>query len=231
MITKAVASRSCGWLYRIGALLLVTAGVAMAGEEPLRVGVAPDYPPMIYKQGAELLGFEVDNARAVAKTLGRELAFVELPFADLLASLESGDVDVVMNGITVTDERSKSVRFADPFIKVGLSLLVRKSDAETYKKAEDVRKAKVVVAAKKGTTGHEYARVYCFAKSDLVFVDPFDAAGQLKSGKIDIYIHDTPVAEWLEKANHHSLAVVPLVLEAQDLAWADKACFFSPVEG
>ena len=65
---------------------------SLAAQEPpsaaasLRVGVSPVFPPMVFKQGKELAGVEVDLARALGEKLGRKVIFVELPWEDQIIS-------------------------------------------------------------------------------------------------------------------------------------------------
>ena len=75
----------------------------------LRVGIAPDYPPLAFKENGNILGVEPDLARALAHQLGVELVLVETPWEDLVPSLQQGRIDVIMSGMSVTEERSRAV--------------------------------------------------------------------------------------------------------------------------
>src|SRR5512140_913273 len=85
------------------ALAATVPGNLSAGQQPgggqsmLRVGVAPTMPPMIFKEAGKVAGVEADLAQAVGRELGRSITFVELPWEDLLDSLETGKIDIVMS--------------------------------------------------------------------------------------------------------------------------------------
>jgi polar amino acid transport system substrate-binding protein len=93
----------------------------------LRVGMSPDFPPMEYKddQTDQTVGMDVDLANAVAEELGVRVERVESPFDQLLNSVATGRVDVVMSGISDTTERQKTVSFVDYFMSQGRFYTVR----------------------------------------------------------------------------------------------------------
>jgi ABC-type amino acid transport substrate-binding protein len=64
-------------------------------QPALRVGIAPNYPPIAFKQEGHLTGLEVDFARDLETELGRRVELVELDWEALIPSLESGKIDVI----------------------------------------------------------------------------------------------------------------------------------------
>ena len=91
----------------------VLAQILERGE--LRVGVSGDLPPLNMKgDDGDFRGFEIDVVRALAESMGLEVRFVEKKFAQLLPTLERGDVDLVVSGLTITPERHARVAFAGP---------------------------------------------------------------------------------------------------------------------
>src|SRR6266446_6697505 len=73
----------------------------------LRVGTAPHYPPIAFKQHGHVTGLEVDCARGVADELGRRVEVVELDWEALIPALESGKIDVIMSGMSITEARAR----------------------------------------------------------------------------------------------------------------------------
>src|SRR5262245_15025232 len=71
----------------------------------LRVGLAPDSPPVVFRQGPQIVGLEPDMARALAEALGRPLEFVPYEWDNLIPALLAGRIDVIMSGMTVTPAR------------------------------------------------------------------------------------------------------------------------------
>jgi ABC-type amino acid transport substrate-binding protein len=195
-------------------------GSADAEGTPLRVGIAPDYPPVVYEEDDSVFGFEADNAHGVGERLGREIEFVKMPFKELIPTLQAGDIDVIMSGMTITKERSEDVWFCKPYLTVGLSVLVKKGNAGKYADAEELRKAQITIGAKEGTTGHEYAERLCWGKKNIVFADHDTVVPQLEKDDVDVYIRDTPVIKWIASANSDALEFLDFGLMPQKLAWA-----------
>ena len=104
----------------------VLSRIVKAGE--FRVGVSGNQPPFVVKdKSGELIGFEVDLANLLADAMGVELKLVEKPFAQLLPALETGEVDAVMSGMTMTPARNLRVAFVGPYLISGKSLLSKSS--------------------------------------------------------------------------------------------------------
>src|SRR5579859_6468251 len=81
----------------------------------LRVGLEGTYPPFNYQDASgHLTGFEVDLANALAAKMGVRVQFQPAPFAGLLAALETGRSDVVINQVTITEDRRKKYAFTEP---------------------------------------------------------------------------------------------------------------------
>ena len=98
----------------------------------LRVGVSPVFPPMVFKQGKELAGVEVDLARALGEKLGRKVTFVELPWEEQIEALSAGRIDIIMSSMSITTARRYVVDFSRPYLLVGQMTLVRREDEHQY---------------------------------------------------------------------------------------------------
>ncbi|HIG72173.1 MAG TPA: transporter substrate-binding domain-containing protein, partial [Myxococcales bacterium] len=73
----------------------------------LRVGMSGTQPPLNMKNGkGELIGLDVDLARALAEAMDLTLVLVEMPFADLLSSLEASRIDLIISSLTITPARN-----------------------------------------------------------------------------------------------------------------------------
>ncbi|MDR2030381.1 MAG: ABC transporter substrate-binding protein [Puniceicoccales bacterium] len=102
-------------------VLLAIAALVQVGcskvhrPDTMRFATAADYPPFGYVERGEIVGFEIDLARQVARELGKEAIFQDLSFAAVLPALGSGRVDTAVATITATDERSKTYDFSNPY--------------------------------------------------------------------------------------------------------------------
>lgn len=211
------------WLMAAVAGVGLVAGCASgpdAGKKPLRVGTSADYPPITYAEGDQLLGSTIDEAQMAGAWLGRPVELVRLPFGDLIDKLNAGEIDVIMSGMTATPERRKKVAFASSYMTVTLTGVCRATDAAKYKNDLDVKKAAVKVGAQAATTAADFMRTYCFGATEKVVADPYTAPGKLLAGELDLYLTDSPAADWMAGANEGELAVIDVVLMSQDLAWA-----------
>ncbi len=94
---------------------------AIAQTKKLRIGTSPDFPPMEFKDPdtQETVGVDVDLMNALADQWGVELQIVESPFDQLLNSVATGRVDIVMSGISDTLERQETATFVDYFNSQG----------------------------------------------------------------------------------------------------------------
>lgn len=79
----------------------------------LRVGVAMNTPWVAKSAKGDLIGYDVDLAKMLAKDLGVTPIFVEMPFGDLVPRLAKGDVDIVASGLAITPARARTVLFSD----------------------------------------------------------------------------------------------------------------------
>ena len=90
----------------------------------LRVGMEPGYMPFELKnQKGEIIGFDVDMANRMAKAMGVELELVDTAWDGIIPALLTGKFDVIMSGMTLTQERNMSINFAPPYIVIGQSIL------------------------------------------------------------------------------------------------------------
>lgn len=133
--------------HRLLLLLLILACpfTASAGElfeqirqrGELRVGLEGTYPPFSFQdERGQLSGFEVEFAQALARELGVRAALQPTKWDGILAALESGRLDAVINQVTITEERRRKYAFSDPYTVSGIQALVRKDQAGIANPAE-----------------------------------------------------------------------------------------------
>lgn len=194
-----------------------------AGErtrgEPLRVGVAPDYPPLIFKQDGRIVGLEADMARAMGRQLNRPVVLVEKPWTDLISSLLNGEVDVIMSGMSITPERQVRIVFSKPYLKVGQLLLMRRADADKYPSIDSLQTSGVRIGVQKGTTGEQLLRQGFPSARKAVYLSASDAALDLVRNRIDFLLHDAPMVWWLASENEADLMALDRPLSEEYLAW------------
>ena len=98
----------------------------------LRVGITPNAPPLIFKQGNGIVGLEADFAREFAKYLGKSPRFVELKWEDQIPALLENRIDIIMSGMTRTALREVRIAFTSRYLESGQMALIRREDAARF---------------------------------------------------------------------------------------------------
>ena len=103
------------------------------------VGLEGDWAPWSFvDENDELMGFDVEVARAIAEKLGVEAEIIPGEWDGLFAGMDAGRYDMVVNGVEVTPERTEKYDFADPYAYIRTALIVR-GDNEDIKTLEDLK--------------------------------------------------------------------------------------------
>ena len=109
------------------------------------------FAPIAYEEENELIGFDVDLAKAVCNKLGVEVKFQLINWDTKVFELESGAIDVIWNGMTITDELKENTSLTIPYLKNKQVAVIRVEDALKYKTTNDMSEATIVV--EKGSAG------------------------------------------------------------------------------
>lgn len=194
-------------------LLGMSLGSAEAAETTLEkikragkmvVGNSGVYPPFGFKEGGELVGFDVDVAHLIGKRLGAKPEFVVIEFKGIIPSLKSGRVDLLITGMTYTEDRAKEISFSDPYYDTAMAIAVKKGKAAIQSKA-DLRGW--VVGAEMGTTGEREARSVEGVKEVKTYDTPMLAMRDLEIGRLDAVISTLPPLQYLIFKNFSGLDI------------------------
>ncbi len=154
----------------------------------LRVGTEGVYSPFSYHDPAtgQLVGYDVDVARAVADKLGVKVEFVETPWDSIFAALEANRFDVVANEVTINDERKAKYDLSEPY-SVGEGVIVTRTDDDSIKSLADL---KGKVAAENATSN--WSDVARKAGARVEAVEGFTQAIKLlNQGRVDVVVNDS----------------------------------------
>ncbi|SAL33445.1 extracellular solute-binding protein [Caballeronia sordidicola] len=112
----------------------------------LRIGLEGTFPPFNSKtpQG-ELVGFDVDIAKAVAAKLGVKPEFVTTEWSGIIAGLQAGKFDVIVNQVGITDARKQTLDFSPAYTYSNAQLIQRKDDTREFKTLDDLKGKKLGV--------------------------------------------------------------------------------------
>ena len=170
------------------------ADIKAAGE--LVVGTSADYPPYEFHTEIDgkdtIVGFDISIAQAFADELGVELKLVDMAFESLLISLQKGDFDLVMAGLTPDEKRAKTVDFTDVFFHNKQIVIIRAEDADKYVTTEDM--AGTTLGVQAGTV-QETIAADLTDENKVVKLKKFpELIMELKTGKVDGVCTNTMVA-------------------------------------
>ena len=106
------------------------------------------YDPMNYTdENGEFTGFDTEFARAVCEKLNLEPEFVEIVWDTKLVSLESGEIDCIWNGMTITDDLKENISISDPYVQNTQVVVAKTENQETYADYANLVGKTVVVEA------------------------------------------------------------------------------------
>ena len=153
----------------------------------LVVGTSADFPPYEFHTEIngedKIVGFDMAFAQLLADELGVELELVDMAFDGLLISLQKGDFDMVIAGLTPTEERKKVIDFAEPFYENEQIVIIRKADDSKINTTDDC--ANLIGAYQTGNIQEEFAKRFCGEENCIALVKFQDLIMELKTGKVD----------------------------------------------
>jgi polar amino acid transport system substrate-binding protein len=186
----------------------------------LRVGVTPNAPPLIFKQGKKVVGLEADFAREFAKYLGKSLRFVELEWEDQIPALLENRIDIIMSGMTRTPLREVRIAFTNRYLESGQMALIRREDAARFSTGIFSLTTSSAIGVVKNTFGEYFVdERYSSVKKEL-YSNPSAAAKAVIDKKIDMFIYDAPMILYLASENENKgLTALFALLTKENLAW------------
>ncbi len=187
-------------------LALMLMFTCFACAETLKMGTNASFPPYEFYSDDEatIVGIDAEVAAAIAGKLGYELEIVDMDFDALIPAVASGKIDMVLAGMTVTEERAQSVDFTTSYCTGVQVIIVPEDSAITSVDDLFAEGANHKVAVQQGTTGD----IYCtgdIQDAGLGTVEPYktgaDAVLALTSGKVDCVVIDNEPAKNYVAAN------------------------------
>jgi len=169
----------------------------------LVIGTSASYPPYEFHKQIDgkdqIVGFDIDIANEIAKDLGVKLVIKDMKFEGLLAALNAGKIDMVIAGMTPTDERKKSVDFSKVYYIATQSAIVKVENADLFKSTDDLKDN--LIGVQKGTIQEEIAKGIVPVEQIKGLGKVADVVLELKNGKVGAVIVETPVADAYVKNN------------------------------
>ncbi|MGF7047459.1 polar amino acid transport system substrate-binding protein [Paenibacillus sp. DS2015] len=214
-------------VFLVTIVIFLTAGVPTANivsaavEEPdtnnkLILGTSAEFAPYEFHKTIDgkdqIVGFDIEIAKEIASDMGAELVIEDMGFDSLLSALQSGRVDLVISGLTPTDERRRSIDFSDNYYKSKQVIVVRAKDQDKYSTMKDLENEKI--GAQKGSIQEEIGLTIPGAQLTSLDRIP-DLMMQLETNRVNaVILEDTVAVGYLDSDTVLSGAV-PEDSEAQ----------------
>lgn len=182
------------------------------------VGLDDNFPPMGFRDDAgNLTGFDIELAKEVGKRAGIEMEFKPIDWASKEAELVSKRVDLLWNGLTITDARKEKIAFSEPYMK-NEQIIVTRADRDDLKDFASL--AGKVVATQEGGTGidalakkPELQKSFKELRLYAVFTD---AMMDVEIGRADAVLIDSVVGRYYMTKKPGVFKEMPEILATED---------------
>ena len=190
---------------KIALIMLTVLSIALLGckkkldLDVVRVGTEGAYPPFnSYNESGELVGFDIDIAKALCEEMEVTCEFIAQDWDGIIPALLSGNYDVIIASMYITEERKEQVAFTDPYYKAGMTHVVPKNSDIT--ELTDAILAGKKIGVQAATTQADYATA-TYPSADVRQYRTQDEVNlDLANGRLDLQVGDLfPMLDWIEK--------------------------------
>ena len=179
----------------------------------LRVGTAGDYKPMSFlePETGTYWGFDTELAEDLASSLGVEIEYIPTSWPTLMEDTQTGQFDLAICGITVTDARKEQALMSNGYLQNGKTVLCRAEDADRYTSLEAINRPEVRVMENPGGLNEKFARENLPDATLIIHDINQEIPGLVASGEADVMI--TEVMEAGYYVGQDSRLAAPLIYE------------------
>ncbi len=168
-------------------------------KEVLEMATNAAFPPYEYKEGDDFAGIDIELAQAIADKLDMDLKINDVDFGTIVGGVETGKYDMGIAGMTVTEDRLKSVNFSESYA-TGIQVVIVKEGSD-IKSVDDIGTKGATIGVQQDTTGDIYASDDYGADKVTQYKTGADAVQALITGKVDCVIIDNEPAKSFVAAN------------------------------
>ena len=206
-------------------MMLVLAVTAFAGcggdtakkdeAKKIVVGLDDNFPPMGFKdEKNEIVGFDIDLAKEAAKRLGREVEFKAIDWNSKEAELKSGRVDVLWNGLDITEQRKENMLFSNPYMDNRQIVFVAKNGKVAVAGEADL--AGKTIGTQSGGTTEEYfenkPELKASMKEVKYYPDYINAFMDLENGRLDAVVGDEIIGRYYISKHPDEIQAIDTVI-------------------
>ncbi|MYL46734.1 transporter substrate-binding domain-containing protein [Virgibacillus halodenitrificans] len=171
------------------------------------------FVPFEFKEDGEYVGFDIDLINAIADEAGFKINMETTNFDGIIPGLQTGQFDIAIAGISITDERAKKIDYSEPYYQSGLSIGVREEN-EDIKSIEDLEGK--TIATRLGSTSAAYIADNIEGAEASQFEQLDQAYMAVENGSADAVLYDAPNVAYYIKTKGDGLKVVGDLYQAED---------------
>lgn len=192
-------------------MTLAVLGLSGCGDEKktLIMATNAEFPPYEYYEDDEMVGIDIELAKAIAEDMGYELEIIDMDFGSIIPSLQSDKADIAVAAMSVTEEKLQQIDFSDTY-ETASQLIIVPKDSEIMSVA-DLKGKRIGVES--FTTGDVYVAEIEDATPES-FANGLQAIDALKEGWLDAVVIDgAPAKVYVERDSGLRLIDEPLTEE------------------
>ncbi|SHH01105.1 amino acid ABC transporter substrate-binding protein [Tepidibacter thalassicus] len=160
------------------------------------VGLDDSFPPMGFKdENGEIVGFDIDLAKEVAKRMGVNVKFKAVDWDGVLLSLKNKNIDVIWNGLTITEKRKKEIAFSKVYLE-NRQIIVVNNNSSIKRKEDIIGKIVGVQLGSSSENALNSSEISKELKEIKKYSNNTEALMDLKAGRIDAVILDEIVGRY-----------------------------------
>ncbi|WP_336078193.1 amino acid ABC transporter substrate-binding protein [Paenibacillus sp. 203] len=181
----------------IGLMMIVLAGCSSGKDDSkLIIGIDDKFAPMGFRdENNELTGFDIDYAKAAGEQMGKQVEFQPIDWSAKESELNSGRIDLIWNGYTITDERKEKVLFTKPYLK-NSQVIVIPATSSLSKLADLTGKTVGLQTLSSAADALDANPIKSKLKQVSEFPDNVLALTDLKTGRLNAVVIDEVVAKY-----------------------------------
>jgi len=171
------------------------------GKPELHMATNAQLPPYEYYENDVIVGIDAEMAAAIADKLDMKLVIDDMDFDSIITAVQTGKADIGMAGMTVTEDRKKSIDFSDTYA-TGIQVVIVPKGSDIKSVDDLFANDKYLIGTQRGTTGDIYAEGDFGAERVMKYASGNEAVQALLTNKVDCVIIDNEPAKAYVKANN-----------------------------
>jgi len=166
-------------------------------KKELVVGLDDNFPPMGFRgSNGEIVGFDIDMAKEVGKRLGVKVTFKPVEWDGIILSLNNKDIDVIWNGLTITDKRKEQIGFSKVYLQNKQIIMVSSKSTISKKSGLSNKNVGLQLGSSSETALAKDTALTKSLKQVKKYSNNTEALLDLNAGRIDAVIVDEVVGRY-----------------------------------